>query len=62
VDQRPVVLPQEERRVRRSLSIQPSLAREVDNLAREAGHDNFSAIVVQFIRDGLNRLKDRKVA
>jgi hypothetical protein len=62
MDQRPIRMPEVERKIRRSLSITPTLAQAVDELAAEQGHNNFSATVVRFIIDGLNRLKDRRVA
>lgn len=62
MDQRPVRMPEAERKVRRSLSITPSLAKAVDDLAAEQGHHNFSAAVIRFIIEGLNRVKDVRAA
>lgn len=62
VDQRPIRRPDDERRVRRSLSLTPTLAQAIDEVAVQEGHRNFSAVVVKALVDFLNRRNDVRAA
>jgi metal-responsive CopG/Arc/MetJ family transcriptional regulator len=62
MDQRPVRMPDSEHRIRRSLSLPPTIARAVDEIAAQEGHRNFSAIVLRALIDFLNRHNDARAA